>query len=265
VLVLDLQTALDLTTRISACGIALSTVELLSIHHHFGQQGVFSLGTVATFHRHLFSLRVVDRYISVLILLQLGASTALVLLGPFSPFGKISLLLAFITMMMVRWRRYTGGDGAEQMTVIVFAAVCFAVFPWPSTNRIVAASTFIVAQVILSYVTAGVAKLISPIWRTGRALPNVLSTHSHGHPWAARLVSQYTLLAVLASWSIIIFECLFPLLIFGPSQIAVLALVCGFSFHSGCAVFMGLNSFLWSFPATYPCVLATVFYWKGLI
>jgi hypothetical protein len=109
------------------------------------------------------------------------------------------------------------------------------------------------------------AKLISPIWRIGRALPDVLSTYSHSHPWIAQLVSQHIWLALAASWSVIIFECLFPRLLFGHSQLAVLALVCGFSFHAGCAVFMGLSSFLWGFPATYPCVPATVFYWKALI
>jgi hypothetical protein len=265
VLVFDLQTALELTTRISACGLALSALELLSIRHHFGQQGVFSLGTVSSFRRHLPALRLTDRYISVFITLQFVTSASLVVFGPFSLWGRMSLLLAFLATTIVRWRRCSGGDGAEQMTTIVFAAVCFSALPYPSTDRMVAATTFIAAQVSLSYVTAGVAKLISPTWRSGSALPAILSTYSHGHPWAAQFVHQHIWVTQLASWIIIIFECLFPLLLFGSSHLAVIALVCGFSFHAGCAVFMGLNSFLWSFPAAYPCVLVAVFYWKELI
>ena len=260
---LDLQTALNLTTRIVACGLALSALELLSVRHHFGRQGIFGLGTVSSFHRHLVALRMVDRHVAALLSLQLAASAALVVLGPFSPLGRLLLPLAVLATTIVRWRRHTGGDGAEQMAMIVFITVGLAVLPWPSVDRMVVATTFIAAQVSLSYVTAGVAKLVSPGWRDGSALPAILSTHSHGHPLAAQLMHQHIRLAQLACWIIVIFECLFPLLILGPSWLAVLALVCGFAFHAGCAVLMGLNSFLWSFPAAYPCVIAAVAYWQA--
>ena len=39
--------------------------------------------------------------------------------------------------------------------------------------------------------------------------------------------------------------------------VVVAFLVIGLAFHLGCAVLMGLNSFLWAFPAAYPCVLAS--------
>lgn len=258
----DLQSALDLTTRVVACGQALSALELLWIRHHFERQGVFSLGTISSFHRHPTALRVIDRYVFLLLGLQLTASTALVVFGPFSPSGRLLLTLAFLAATISRWRRHIGGDGAEQMTAIVFAAVSLAVLPWPSSNRMVAATTFIAAQVGLSYVTAGVAKLISATWRDGSALSAILSTHSHGHPWAARFMHRHVRLAQLVAWTIIIFECLFPLLVLGPSWLVVLTLICGFAFHVGCAVLMGLNSFLWSFPAAYPCVIVAVAYWK---
>jgi hypothetical protein len=259
---LDLQTALDLTARIVACGLALSALELLSIRHHFGRQGVFGLGTVSPFHRQLATLRVIDRYVALLLSLQFVASVALVVLGPFSPLGRLVLIVAFLATTLARWRRHTGGDGAEQMALLVLGAVGLAVLPWPWFDRMVVAATFIAAQASLSYVTAGVAKLVSPAWRSGSALPAILSTYSHGHPLAARLLHQNVRLAQLACWTVIVFECLFPLLVLGPGWLVVAALVCGFTFHAGCAVLMGLNSFLWSFPATYPCVIAAVAYWK---
>jgi hypothetical protein len=184
--------------------------------------------------------------------------------GPFSPFGPLLLIAAFLATTLVRWRRHTGGDGAEQMALIVLAAVGLAIFPWPSSGRMAAATTFIAAQLILSYVTGGVAKLVSSTWRDGSALPAILSTYSHGDPVAAQLLHKDIRLAQLACWTIISFECLFPFLVFGPSWLAALALVCGLGFHVACAVLMGLNSFLWTFPATYPCVLAAVAYWQLL-
>lgn len=259
---LDLQTALNITTRVVACGIALSALELLSIRHQFRRQGVFGFGTVSPFHRHLSALRLIDRHVVILLSLQLATSAALVVVGPFSRLGGLLLLLAFLAATMVRWRRYTGGDGAEQMATIVLGAVGLGVLPWPSFDRMLVATTFIGAQVSLSYVTAGVAKLVSPAWRDGSALPAILSTYSHGHPTAARLMQHHSTIAQFACWTIIIFECLFPLFVFGPSWLAMLALVCGFAFHAGCATLMGLNSFLWSFPAAYPCVIAAVAYWK---
>ncbi|MDQ3706524.1 MAG: hypothetical protein M3437_15165 [Chloroflexota bacterium] len=258
----DIQMALDLTTRIVACGLAVSALELLSIRHHFGREGVFNFGTISVFRRQLVVLRTLDRYIVFLLSLQFAASIALVALGPFSLLGRLLLALAFLATMAARWRRHIGGDGAEQMALLVLAAVGLALLPWPGSDRMVAATTFIAAQAGLSYLTAGVAKLISPIWRDGSALPAILSTYNHGHPWAAGFLHQHTKLAQLLCWSVITFECLFPVLVLGPSWLAVSAFICGFAFHAGCAVLMGLNGFLWSFPATYPCVMAAVAYWK---
>lgn len=52
-----------------------------------------------------------------------------------------------------------------------------------------------------------------------------------------------------------VFECIFPFLLLGPSWLILGALALGLSFHLDCAMMMGLNNFLWMFPATYPCVL----------
>jgi hypothetical protein len=55
---------------------------------------------------------------------------------------------------------------------------------------------------------------------------------------------------------VILFEVSFPLVLVAPPAIAVAALGVGLTFHLSCAVLMGLNSFVWPFPATYACVLA---------
>ncbi len=75
------------------------------------------------------------------------------------------------------------------------------------------------------------------------ALGRILSTFSHGTP-------------ALGAWLVIGFETgiiVVPLL---PPSVVVAAVVLAGGFHLACAIVMGLNSFLWIFPATYPCILA---------
>jgi hypothetical protein len=54
---------------------------------------------------------------------------------------------------------------------------------------------------------------------------------------------------------VVIFECAFPIVLVAPQPVTWLLLLIGLSFHLGCAITMGLNSFLLVFPATYPCVV----------
>lgn len=262
---IDLHFALDLSVRITAFGQILSALEIFFIREHFKGEGIFGVNTLALFYRRLTLLRAVDYFLTVLLGVQIIAAAGLIVVGSFSIAGRSFLLIAFLSALAIRWRRAIGGDGADQMSAIIFAAALFAVLPWFSNNRLIAAVSFIAAQVSLSYLAAGIAKLISQTWRGGGALPAILSTYNHGHPWAAKFLHKHKYLALFAAWSVITFECLFPLLIFAPDWIAVPTLVCGFVFHAGCAFLMGLNSFLWSFPSTYPCVIAAVAYWKNII
>ena len=257
-LTLDLYTAFDCTIRFVAVGVCLSTLELITIRQQFGTKGVFSVDTVAPFYGRSNRLVAIDRWLSPIFITQLTAAIALVLSGPFSLMGSMMLLIVLLTLSTIRWRRHTGGDGAEQMTMIVFAASALALFPYPSPERINLVALFLVAQVSLSYITAGIAKLISPVWRNGTALPAILSTYSHGHAGAASFLQRHPVVVHVASWGVIVFECLFPLLLFGPPWLLLTTLLLGFAFHLCCAFLMGLNSFLWSFPALYPCIIVIV-------
>ncbi len=253
---LTLYSALDLTVRLACCGLAISSMELYSLKHHFTHQGVFSIGTAFPILRYPTLLHIVDKYLGILLRIQIVASITIVILGPFSPLGRLMLLVALLSAIAVRLRRRIGGDGAEQMTTITLVAACIAALPYASDNRIAVAGFFIVAQISLSYTTAGIAKLSSPLWRSGKALPALLSTFSHGAPGVVVLLTRYPLLSLLVSWGVIMFECLFPLLIFGPTWLLFFVLLIGSVFHICCAFIMGLNSFVWSFISLYFCVIA---------
>jgi hypothetical protein len=156
----------------------------------------------------------------------------------------------------VRWRRLIGGDGAEQVTSLALAAAFLAVFPVPSDARVKLAIAFIGAQLVLSYFTAGLAKLLSREWRGGHALRTIMATESHGDPAFARALERVPVASVALGWTVMLFECAFPLLLVGPDWLAVALLALGLAFHIACAVTMGLNNFLLAFTATYPCALA---------
>lgn len=258
---IDAQTALEIAARVAACGFVLSSLEMLSIRTAFATTGVFGVGAVSTFHTRPNVLLIADQWLTFLLGVQSFAFLTVVLAGPFSYFGSAALVVGFFSALIVRWRRYSGGDGAEQMGMLIVAAVMIAALPWPSEDRILAATTFIAAQLTLSYLAAGVAKLVSPVWRSGEALPGILSTSGHGHPLAADILKRNPLLSLVGCWTVILFECSFALLLFGPDWLILSALACGLIFHLGCAILMGLNSFVWSFPATYGCVIVAASYW----
>lgn len=157
---------------------------------------------------------------------------------------------------MIRRRKIIDGDGAEQMTDIVLISAALALLPVPSDARITLAVIFIAAQAVLSYFTAGVAKLISPIWRSGGALPAILGTYGHGLATVSRIMTSRPAVGFVLGWAVILFEVSFPLVLLAPSSVAIAVLGIGLTFHLVSAVLMGLNSFLWPFPATYACVLA---------
>jgi hypothetical protein len=77
----------------------------------------------------------------------------------------------------------------------------------------------------------------------------------YGSPLAARLVKGRCRVCAALAWSIILAECLFPLALLTPFPITLVLLAAGAAFHIASGVFMGLNTFIWSFLATYPAVL----------
>lgn len=250
--------ALDFTVRMVACGSAISALEMLAGRHQFARRGVFSLGAVAPFKRRTRLLAEIDRFILPLLGVQAAAAAVLAALGPLSAAGRAALVATLVAFTAVRWRRHLAGDGAEQLTTLVLASAALAVLPAPSAGRVALAVAFIAAQLLLSYLTAGLAKLVSPVWRNGSALPAIVSTQGHGHPWAAGLLRHSSVLPLAAAWVVISFECLFPLAAVAPEPIAAAAFAVGLVFHLGCAFFMGLGSFFWAFPATYPCVISAM-------
>ena len=114
--------------------------------------------------------------------------------------------------------------------------------------------SFITAQTCLCYLTSGMGKVISPVWRKGTAIRGILNTATYANTLAARVLRHRNVPVWPASWAVIIFELSFPLVLVAPTRLMFVLLVLGIIFHLGNALVMGLNTFLWTFLAAYPAV-----------
>ncbi|MFD8383907.1 alpha/beta fold hydrolase [Streptomyces sp. NPDC059679] len=148
-----------------------------------------------------------------------------------------------------------GFDGSDHFAFLNYAcAVLEKAFPHDERAR-EAVVTFLAAQACLSYFTSGAAKLVSPVWRDGSAIPRIFRTATYGDSLFYRTVRDRPWLAKAVAWSTIAGEMAFPLVLVAPKPVARGILATGTAFHLGNARFMGLNRFVWSFGATYPAVV----------
>lgn len=151
-------------------------------------------------------------------------------------------------------RNRFGGDGSDHMSFITLTASALAdIFPndpWIRNQCI----RFVAMQSLLSYATSGAVKVVSPVWRSGDAVTGVFRTNSFGDEGMYRLVTRYPRLGLAMSWTVVLGELCFPLIILTPPAITRLLLAAGVVFHLANGRFMGLNRFLWAFVGTYPGV-----------
>jgi hypothetical protein len=185
-----------------------------------------------------------------------GMAAAALLVQPWFPALLPPALLALAgSQLALRFRDGFGEDGSDQMNAILLIPLALhAVTP---SNPLVlhAALGFIALQSCLAYLASGVAKAVSPQWRSGEALFLILNTASYGVRPVARYLRHRRGPGFVLAWSVILMECLFPLCLILPAPWFWIFLGWGFLFHLYCAVTMGLNSFLWAFVATYPVLL----------
>jgi hypothetical protein len=249
--------AVDLTIRLVAVGIAIAGVETIIDRAAYRRGGPFEAAVFETLQGFKPpALLQGSAGIIGLAMIQTAAAALLVMGGPLGSTGRHALVAATVSFVLIRWRRVLGGDGAEQVSAIVLISLTLALLPGWNDVRIGIAVVFITAQAVLAYFTAGIAKLVSPVWRGGTAVPAIINTHGHGLALASSLFHRHASLGRWSSWSVMTFELFFPAVLLAPAPIAEALLAVGLLFHLACAIVMGLNGFLWAFPATYPCVWA---------
>jgi hypothetical protein len=130
----------------------------------------------------------------------------------------------------------------------------FLVAHLPADNVAEAALFTIAGVVSLSYLVTGATKLVSPGWYDGATLLVALRSRTNGHRRVALWAEEHRGLLAAAAWSVILFECLFPLALVTGTTGAGVFLTLGVSFHLGIAVIMGMNLFPLAWFATYPAI-----------
>jgi hypothetical protein len=179
-----------------------------------------------------------------------GMSGVLLAIG--GVFHTLPIAAATVVLVAFNFRNVYGGDASDNMRLLVLGGLlAYGLNPDSASHLAV---WFIAFHACLAYVASGCFKLASPAWRSGRAVVGVMATAEFGVPAVARALIRRRVIAICAAWIVILFEVLFPLQFALGYDAAFVFLSAGVVFHGFNAAVMGLNSFFWSFIATYPCI-----------
>lgn len=253
------EAAVLLSVQILAMGGIIDAAEILRTQPEYASGGVYAWELMRTNNRWStvgWTARGLDQLFSPagfasLMVVQIIVALCVVIKVALPWLGAATLLL-FLLRGAINVRHQYGLDGADQMSVIVLGSLVLW-FAAPLAWAREAALAFIAFQSALSYITAGVAKGASKVWRSGDAIRGIVNTESYGSKFAVEALDRWPILRKGICWGTIIFECAFPVALVWPRAAIVLFAV-GAMFHIGIAAVMGLNNFVCPFVATYPAV-----------
>jgi hypothetical protein len=258
---------LRLVEILIAIGVGVQAIENVASYRLYARGGLYDwrvLSTTARWMRfgfpgRIFSVLFEYPVFMALIVMQLIA--AVLLITDLLP-NSSGLLLGTMLggHMLFILRNQYGMDGSDQMMLIVLVSV-FAFRLHPTERMLTIVFAFLTAQLVLSYLTAGIAKASSPVWRGGDAVKGILNTTSYGSRGLSKLLFDHKGISLFSCWCVILYECVGPSAIWFGHDMCLAFIACGLFFHFSIAMFMGLNIFFWSFIATYPAVYYCASHW----
>jgi len=164
--------------------------------------------------------------------------------------GVLPLFVILITTLSIGFRHHAGLNGDYQMSIVViFGLLVGSYFGNDPVGRLMI--YFIALHSILSYSISGWLKLNSSGWRDGTVIERLCESETWMSETAYQIVTGVPGSSTFASWSVILLECLFPVVLVVPQNIMWVIFIIGISFHVTTALFMGFNSFLILYPTTY--------------
>ncbi|NOZ54432.1 MAG: HTTM domain-containing protein [Gammaproteobacteria bacterium] len=176
---------------------------------------------------------------------------ALLIVGYQTAWVTVLLLLLGLAILQRFQGPYNGG--ADRMSFLILSCLCLVHFA-PTQRWQEIAFGYLALQLVLSYFISGWVKIVNPDWRTGRALCDVFQFSAYPVSESLRQWSQSPRLLFSMSWSVILFELLFPLSLLSTTGL-IIALLITASFHFANACLFGLNRFFWIWIAAYPSIL----------
>jgi uncharacterized membrane protein (DUF485 family) len=262
---MTLEEALSLCARLAAFSILISSVELLFNRQLLREDGLLSWSVARLRDPALAAGRsapfwnAVSAYPNIV---AIHAATALiavsVAVGPRTwSISPVPALALYAASFIGNVRTHYGHDGADQLAGFIVLSIGISGLAPASLSRI-ACIGFLAFQACLAYAAAGWAKLPQRGWRDGTYLAAIVSTRVYGTPPLGRFLASHRPCARAATLAVLAWECTFPLVLVLPAPFAYAMLAAGVLFHVTNAVVMGLNTFVWSFVATYPAVLWVV-------
>jgi hypothetical protein len=180
------------------------------------------------------------------------AGLAILLMLGFQP---LLVEAALLVTAIVLIRRFQGpyNGGSDTMTVLVLLCLWLSHVA-PSRYWQEIALGYLAVQLTLSYFQSGWVKVVNPEWRSGRALQQVFALSAYPVSENVRLWAGRPQVLRAMSWSVMVFELLFPLALLNQTLL-IAALGIAALFHLANALLFGLNRFFWIWPAAFPVII----------
>jgi hypothetical protein len=177
---------------------------------------------------------------------------SLLLLMGFQPVLVEAGLLIVACVLLYRFQGPYNG-GSDCMSILVLLCLFLShIGPTPFWQQLTLG--YLAFQLTFSYFQSGYIKIINADWRSGQALADVFAITAYPVSEHARRWAKSPQLMFVMSWSVIVFELLFPLSLLNHYALIV-ALAIAAMFHLANACLFGLNRFFWIWPAAYPIIL----------
>jgi hypothetical protein len=244
-----------------AClGSALHGLQLVSLRHEFYAGGWLSWGVLRTSHPRLMrssAAALFDWWLSppalwLLVGTQVVAAVVVIAGAAAPPLWALGAVVAIRGVLNFRNAPALIGADQMQMSVLV-ACLLYVLQPHPAVAE--ACGWFIGLQLVVAYMTAGVSKLASPDWRSGRAIVAVVRCRTIGLRAAFTLMQRMPAAARAVCWATMCFEIAGPLLFAAGANAGLAFVIAGTIFHAGIALVMGFDEFLWAYLSAYPVTL----------
>lgn len=243
----------------------IASLELLVVRAAFRPGGALGSDLTGLVRGRMTPAILGPRAFEIVAALRLAGGLALPVAGG----ASAAVLLVILGCTILLSVASGGGDGADKIALVACAAALLIALGLLLGDRLLclAGLAWGAGQVVIAYVTSGVAKLASRVWRDGSALAAAMTSYRSGHPVAAAVVRRRPAARALA-WGVMLVETLFPLALVAPPPVCLAILATLGAFHAATAIVMGLNTYPWAFIATYPCIMAAnaiiTGFWGGL-
>jgi hypothetical protein len=180
------------------------------------------------------------------------AVLAILLMIGFQPLLVETALMVTAIFLIRRFQGPYNG-GSDTMTLLVLLCLWLSHLA-PNRYWQEIALGYLAVQLTFCYFQSGWVKVVNPEWRSGCALQQVFALSAYPVSEGVRLWAERPQVLRAMSWSVMIFELLFPLALLNQTLLIV-ALSVAALFHLANACLFGLNRFFWIWPAAYPVTL----------